>query len=179
LQHVYGFVQYSYGELLNRIYQLTDDDDLQNRAIQALKDAAETFRSVNTFSRVAECYWKIGRLYGDLRVYFEAAEHFTLASTYYTRAIERVPQLKEFYRAHASYMEAWSEIEQAQHLHKRRRYEQAQHHYARAATLHQSTKWSYLSPNYAAWACLEAAESTPSKRLKRRWTRWKMLVKEI
>lgn len=153
-----GRFQSSYGELLNRLYQLTDNNELQRRAIQALEEAAETYLKLGMVSHMAECYWKVGRLYDDLQEHLKAAENFTLASTYYTHTIERVPQLSDFYRIHASYMAAWSEIEQAKHHHNGKRHEQAQSHYTKAARLYQSTKWSYLSPNYSAWARLEAAE---------------------
>jgi hypothetical protein len=154
-----GSYQSSKGTLLNRLYQLTGNDELQRQAIRALEDAAETYLKRDLFSRAAECCWKIGRWYDDLNAHLEAAKHFTLASSHYVRAIERVPLLEEFYRTHASYMDAWSEIEQAKYHHQGKRYEQAQHHYAKAAILHTSAgSWSYLGANYSAWACLEAAE---------------------
>jgi tetratricopeptide (TPR) repeat protein len=153
-----GRYQYVYGELLDRLNRLRDDNELQRRAIQAFDEAAITFLKLDMISHAAECYWKVGRLYGDLREHLKAAEQFTLASTHYTRAIKRVPPLEKFYQSYASYMDAWSEIEQGKHHHEAKRYEQAQHHYEKAATLHQTTKWNYLSPNYSAWARLEAAE---------------------
>jgi tetratricopeptide (TPR) repeat protein len=153
-----GRYQYVYGELLDRLNRLRDNIEFQRRTIQAFTEAANTFLKLDMVSHAAECYWYVGRLYGDLGEHLKAAEQFTLASTYYTRAIERVPPLEAFYRSYASYMDAWSEIEQGKHHHEEKRYEQAQHHYEKAATLHQSTKWSYLSPNYSAWARLEAAE---------------------
>jgi uncharacterized repeat protein (TIGR01451 family) len=70
-----------------------------------------------------------------------------------------MPHLKEIYTAYATYMQAWSEIEEARNNHVEKRYGEAKLHYEKAANLHKLTeRWSYLAPNYSAWAILEDAE---------------------
>jgi hypothetical protein len=151
--------QDSYVALLNRLYDLTDDPTLLVKAVAVSHDVIESSKKRNLVSRIAESYWKIAQAQDVLGGHFGAAEEFKRASEYYRKAADKIPQLHTFYRDHARYMHAWSEIELAKHHHTGERHEQAQQHYLKAATLHQSTaRWSYLSANYTAWAKLEAAE---------------------
>jgi len=159
LFNLIGRSQYSYGELLSRLYGLTNNNEHQRRAIKAFLEAAESFQKLNIVSRMAECHWKVARGYDTLGEHLKAAENFNLASNNYTSAAEKIPQLKSFYQDHALYMQAWSEIEKARHHHKRQEYGLAEEHFEKAANLHKSLKqWSYLAPNYLAWTQVEHAE---------------------
>jgi tetratricopeptide (TPR) repeat protein len=161
---VLGPFQYSYGELLNRLYGLTNSNEHQRKAIKAFEEAAESNQKLNLLSRVAECYWKTARGYDALGEHLKAAENFNLASDNYKNAAEKVPQLKSFYQDHASYMQAWSEIEKARHNHDRQEYGSAKEHFEKAAELHRFLKqWGYLEPNYCAWAQIEKAEELSRK----------------
>jgi len=159
-----GGYQHSYGELLNRLYGLTSNSEHQRKAIKAFEDVAESFGKLNMSSRVAECHWKIARGFEALGEHLKAAESFDSAANNYSRAAEKIPQLKDFYQNHALYMHAWSEIEKARHHHVRQEYESAREHYEKAANLHQSSKqWGYLTSNYSAWANVENAEALSRK----------------
>ena len=159
-----GHYQYSYGELLNGLYGLTNSNEHQRRAVKAFEEAAESFQKLNMVSRVAECYWKAARGCDVLGEHLKAADNFNLASDNYTNAAEKISQLKDFYQDHALYMQAWSEIEKAKHHHARQEYGPAKEHYEKAATIHKSLKqWSYLTPNYSAWAQVENAEDLSRK----------------
>jgi len=156
---VLGNIQYSYGELLNRLYGLTSSSEHQRKSIKVFEEAAESFQKRNMISRVAECYWKIARGCDTLGEHPKAAENFSMASNKYTSAAEKIPQLKDFYQDHAVYMQAWSEIERARYHHGRQEYGSAKEHYEKVANIHRSLKtWSYLAPNYSAWAQVEYAE---------------------
>jgi hypothetical protein len=159
-----GNFQYEYGRLLNRLYNLTQSKEHLQRAAKAFKDSAESYQKANLTSRVAECHWKAAQAYDDLGEHSKAAEDFDVASDSYKRAAEKVPQLKEFYQNQALYMQAWSEIEKARHHHDRQEYGSAEEHFEKAAYMHKSTKqWSYLAPNYSAWARVEEAEELSRK----------------
>jgi len=149
------------GDLLNRLYRLTNDGKYLRMAVELFEDIAKSFplQKLNLPSRVAECYWKTAQAYDNLGEHLKAAENFNTASNNYTNAAEKIPQLKCFYQDHALYMQAWSEIEKARHHHARQEYGSAEEHYEKAATMHKSSKqWSYLAPNYSAWAQVEKAE---------------------
>ena len=159
-----GRFQYSYGELLIRLHSFTNNDEHQRKAIKAFEEAAESFQKLDMVSRIAECLWKAARGYDALGEYPMASESFKLASNSYRSAAEKIPQLKDFYQCHALYMEAWYEIEKARHYHGKQEYGSAKEHYEKAATLHKSLKqWSYLAPNYSAWASIENAEDLSRK----------------
>jgi hypothetical protein len=161
---VLGRKQYVYGEMLDCLYGLTHNYEVQRKALKAFKDSAESFQKLNLVSRVAESCWKVARSYDALGEHLKAAENFNLASDNYKRAAEKIPQLKDFYHDHAGYMQAWSEIETARDHHKRQEYDAAKEHFEKAAELHKSLKkWSYLAPNYSAWASVEYAEDLSRK----------------
>jgi len=156
---VLGRYQYSYGELLNRFYSLSNSHEHQKKAVKAFEEAAESFQKLSQVSRVAECHWKVAGGYDALSEHLRAAEHFTLASNNYASAAEKIPQLKNLYQEHDLYMQAWSEIERGRHHHARQEYGLAKEHYEKAASMHKSLKqWSYLVPNYSAWVQVENAE---------------------
>jgi tetratricopeptide (TPR) repeat protein len=147
------------GNLLYSLHELTSDKEYLTRAIEAFQRGIETYQKTNQTSRLAESFWKIAQTYDALGEHMKAGDNFDQASKSYRNAAERIPQLKDFYRDHASYMEAWNAIEKARHHHTEKQYGQAKEHYEKAADLHKSTtRWDYLSPNYLAWAKLEEGE---------------------
>lgn len=157
---VFGGFQYSYGKWLNRLYEITGSGELQQKAARTFEQAAESYSKVALFSRMAECHWKAARSNESLSYYMKAAENFQKASDNYNLAIEKIPQLKDFYQDHSLYMRAWAEIEKAKHNHQKQDYGNSREHYEKAATLHKSLKqWDYLAPNYFAWAQIENAEN--------------------
>jgi hypothetical protein len=158
-----GF-QFGYGSVLNRLYSLTRNQEYLEKAMEAFRESAESYQKLNLRSRMAECRWKIAQAYDAMGEHSSAAQQFSLASNDYKSAGEKIPQLKGFYQDHACYMEAWSEIEKARHHHKRQEYGLAEEHFQNAANMHKSLKqWSYLAPNYSAWAMVERAEELSRK----------------
>jgi len=150
---------HEYGNLLNRLYGFTNDRKYLRRAVEIFEDAAKSLQKLNLMSSVAECYWKTAQAYDNLGEHLKAAENFNMASDNYRSAAENIPQLKDFYQDHAVYMEAWNEIEKARHHHTKQEYGLAREHFEKAANMHKSLKqWSYLAPNYSAWAQVEKAE---------------------
>jgi len=151
--------QDSYGEMLTRLYEVTSSLEHLRRAIEVWWKAIVSARKLEMVTRIAESYWKTAKAHATLEERPKAAESFKRASESYEEAAENIPQLKEFYQEYASYMLAWSEFEKAKHSHAEKRYMEAKEHYEKAAELHRSTeRWSYLAPNYLAWARLEEAE---------------------
>ena len=152
--------QDTFATLQMHLYKITNKPEYLRSAIGILEEAVEFASQLNMVSLIAESYWKIAKAHGILGEYFKAAESFEHASRIYVTASEKIPPLKEFYHDHASYMQAWSEIEKARYHHANKHYEQAKEHYQNAATIHESTnRWKYLSQNYLAWARLEDAEA--------------------
>jgi tetratricopeptide (TPR) repeat protein len=151
--------QFVHGNLLIRLYEFTCDKEHLRKAVEAFEDTAESYEKSDNASRVAEAYWKSAQVYDTLGQHLKSAESFTNASKYYERAANKILQLRDFYDDHARYMQAWCEIERARHHHARQEYGLAEEHFEKAATIHKSLKqWSYMAPNYSAWAQVEHAE---------------------
>ncbi len=154
-----GEKSFEYGDLWSSLYDLTNDSENLRKAAEAFEHSAEYFEKPNLASRIAECYWKAAQAYGTLGEHLKAAEMYSLASNNYTVASEKIRQLEDSYRDHGSYMDAWSEIEKARYHHGREEYGLAKECYEKTTSLHKSTRqWSYLAPNYSAWARVENAE---------------------
>jgi hypothetical protein len=159
-----GQGHYEAGIWLGRLYEITNDTECLRKAVKTFGDAVEEYRKINLRSRVAECHWKSATTFDVLGEHLKAAESFAFASNSYKDAVEKIPQLKSLYQDHASYMQAWSEIEKARHHHERQEYGLAKEHFEKAADLHRSLKkWSYLTSNYCAWASVECAEDLSRK----------------
>jgi hypothetical protein len=151
--------QSEYAAILKNLYNITNKHGNLREAIRIWHEAIEAASKLNRVTYIAEYYWEVAKAQVVLGEHTEAAENFKLSSENYEYAVEKIPQLKEFYKDYALYMRAWSEFEKAKQCHAEKRYMQAKEHYERAAELHKSTeRWSYLAPNYLAWARLEEAE---------------------
>jgi hypothetical protein len=150
--------------LLMNLCDLTSRPEHLRKAIDISQKAIESAGKLGLVSLIGESYWKIARAQDNLEEYLEAARSFEQSSEDYAKAAEKIPQLKDFYQAQASYMRAWSEIEKARHHNTRQEYGSAEEHFEKAADLHKAMKqWSYLAPNYSAWAQLEKGEDLSRK----------------
>jgi hypothetical protein len=159
-----GRSMYENGGRSQCLYELTKDKKYLTKAKEAFEEAAGWFQRLNLVSRKAECYWKAAQTLDTLDDHLKAAQNFHLASDNYKIAAEKIPQLKTFYHDHAVYMQAWTEIEKARYHHERQEYGLAKEYFEQIAELHKSLKkWSYLAPNYSAWANVEDAEDLSRK----------------
>ena len=153
-----------YAALLTRLYHETHKPDYLRKAVAISEKAIHSARKLDMVSRTAESYWKIAKAQDLLGDQLDAAASFQHASQSYKKAAEKIPQLTGLYHDHASYMEAWSEIERARHHHKHGQYGRAKEHYEKASNLHKAVgRWNYLSLNYAALASVEGAEDLSRK----------------
>jgi len=159
-----GSFQFEHGEMLNKLHELTGDKEHAANALEAFRQAAETFRKLGLMSRSAECWWRSAQALDTLSEYSRAAESFALGAKDYQIASDKIPRLKDFYGDYALYLQAWSEIEKGRYHHGRQEHDLAEEHFRKAAELHESSKhWSYLAPNYAAWTQMEHAEELSRK----------------
>jgi len=156
--------QFFNGNLLTQLYNSTRERVDLKKALRSYERSLAGYRELGIMSRAAECYWRMARVYDSLAEHLRSAESFTLASISYTEAMEKVPQLKEFYEEHSTYMLSWSEIEKARDNHRKQNYGEAKKHFEKAAQLHKGLRqWRYLEPNYLAWALVEQGEELSRK----------------
>jgi hypothetical protein len=157
---VLGRIMDRFVATLTDLHGLTRQSDVLRRTIELLHSSIKLVRKHGVIGLEATSYWKLGRAQDALEEYLDASESFKVASISYLELSKRSPQVKDFYEQQAFYMEAWHEIERAKEAHTKKDYVSAKTHYEKAANLHALTMhWSYLVPNYLAWAQLEAAEN--------------------
>ena len=150
---------YKFGEIYKELYSLTNEKELLPNAIKIYDFAIITFNKIGLINRKAECSWQKAKIQDQMGEYIEASKSYKQSSEVYLKAVEKVPQLKNFYNKYSLYMKAWSQIEKAKYHHQREEYDQATNCYTQAALLHEKTEyWSYLAPNYHAWAKLNIGE---------------------
>ena len=155
----YGKFQVAFGELLTQLYAVKGEREILDKAIDVYKHAAIYFQKVELPTYLAEIEWSIAKLHDRAGDYLEAAENYENAATQYSTSAKKISRLKNFYQDHSFYMRAWSQIERARFSHSIEQYDKARNNYEAAAKLHESTEhWSYLAPNYFAWASMEEAE---------------------
>jgi KaiC/GvpD/RAD55 family RecA-like ATPase len=155
----YGRFYVEFGRILTQFYEAKGERKLLEKAIAAYKHAALQFQKEVLPTHSAEIEWSIAKLQNRSGDCLEAAAHYKNAGKEYEKASEKVPRLKDFYQDYSLYMNAWSQIERARSFHSAEQYNKARNHYEEAAKLHESTEhWSYLAPNYFAWASMEEAE---------------------
>ncbi|MGD9131687.1 MAG: hypothetical protein PVH73_08975, partial [Candidatus Bathyarchaeota archaeon] len=157
---LYGRYYYWFGEILAQLYAQTKEQKTLNRAIEVYTCTTEIFSKADLMTHAAESQWQTAKLHNQLGKHLKASHNYESAAQNYKLAAEKIPQLKDFYTKHSLYMQAWSQIEQARHFHSIEDYIKSQDQYEKAAKLHESAEpWSYLAPNYFAWAKVEEAEN--------------------
>jgi KaiC/GvpD/RAD55 family RecA-like ATPase len=160
----FGYRYYKIGAILRQIYSLTKEQKTLDRAIEAFKKAIAFWKSAELPTREAESCWIVAQL-NDLKGEWQkASQNYEFAAETYVLATKKIPSLKQFYLNYASYMRAWSQIEQAKYSHSIEDYNAARENYEKAADFHKLTdRWNYLAPNYFAWTSLEEAEGLSRK----------------
>ena len=147
------------GQILQQIYNITNERTTLSGAIEAYSEAASAYTKLELSAHAAESYWHIAQLQSQEGKHQEASQNYESASQSYNLTGKKIPQFNNFYKDYSFYMQAWSQIEQARHFHSIEDYEEAQQHYKKATKLHESTSsWKYLAPNYLALSYMEKAE---------------------
>jgi len=150
---------YRLGSVYVQAYRLTSKKFYLDNAIEMYDSAITLFNKGEMLTRLAESHWQKAKIYNFTNKHIEASKEYMVASEAFMDMSEKVPQLKEYYKKHAQYLEAWNQIEQARFNHSRENYAEAMNQYRLAATLHEDSKcWDYLAPNYYAWEQLEKGE---------------------
>jgi len=154
----------NYAKILNQLFSSTGNPENLRKAVDMYEGAIEAYDKVNWHSYTAEIHWRVASLYNKLGEYSEAAQNFQTASKKYGLSADKTIPLRDFYLAHASYMQAWSLIEKAKHSHIGEEHSQSKVYYEKAANICKELKlWNYLAPNYLAWAHLEHGEDMSRK----------------
>jgi len=158
----------NHGDVLDQLYLLTSNPENLRKAIKTYKGAIKAYDKVGWHGHVAQINWRIGTLYDKIGKYLEAAKSFQASSEKYKLAANKIVPLRDFFLSYATYLQSRSIVEKARHSHIREEYSQSKAYYEKASNLCKTLKsWSYLAPNYLAWAHLEHGEDLSRKEMSR------------
>src|SRR2546425_497418 len=140
-----------YGNVLLQLYHETGDGSTAAKAIDAYEHVAKERANVGLPGSTAHIKWKIATIQDSLGRYKDAIQSFTEASNYYRTAGDKLPGSSSVFGELSTYMDAWSQVEQAKLDHGEEKYSSAVESYAKASALMSSTiSWKYLANHYAA-----------------------------
>jgi KaiC/GvpD/RAD55 family RecA-like ATPase/tetratricopeptide (TPR) repeat protein len=155
----FGRYYYRLGLALEQAYNISNEKEKLVKGIDTYKKAIEYYIKAETPIYLAESYWHSAQLFNHLGDFSESSKNYEEAANCYVIASKRIPQFEEYYGNYSMYLNAWSQIEQARYHHSLEDYKEARDYYDKAVKLLESTvAWSYLAPNYLAWAYMEEAE---------------------
>jgi uncharacterized repeat protein (TIGR01451 family) len=147
------------GKRYSALSRIVRDSKPLSRSAECFESSADAYLKAGRSARAAESMWEAAKVRDSMGDHSKSSEQFMLASKEFTKAVEKIPQLKEIYSDHSDYMNAWSEIERARYHHARQEYGESKKHYESASKSHESTsRWKHLAPNYLAWAEIENGE---------------------
>ncbi len=149
-----------YGDILYELHALTGEPDIAQRAVKAYGETIATLARVEHVGPTAGVRWKTARIYDALGDYSQASNMFRRAAEDYKLATEKVPGSLTAFTELASYMHAWSIIEEARLHHDQEQYLLAAENYTTAAGILRETRsWSQLAKHYEACSFLEGGEA--------------------
>ncbi len=149
-----------YGDILFQLFQLTGQTDVARASVEAHDQAVSYMNRLGLLNQVAPVRFKIAKTHDALGNFESAFNAFKQAEEEFRRGASKVPPLATVYSELASYMNAWSLIEQARLRHNEERYQEAAESYTKAANvLRQTKQWSQLSNHYLACSLLEEGEA--------------------
>ncbi len=156
LAHYYDW----YGDVLQRLYSLTKETGVAQRAIKIYEDAINHMTKAKLVGPVAPVRWKIARIHDALGDYRGAFGAFSKSAEEYRLAARKVSGLASVFGEIAPYMDAWSLIEQARLHHDEEHYLEAAQDYSKAASILRETRTrNHLSTHYMACSLLEKGEA--------------------
>ncbi len=149
-----------YGDVLLQLYGLGAETDAAKRSIKKYQDAIAHLTKSEHTGPIGQVRWKIAKVQNALGDYGEASKSFTKAAEDYRLGAKKVPALEPLFQELASYMNAWSLIEDARLRHNEEQYLLAAENYTKVAGILEPTKaWNHLSKHYLACSFLEGGEA--------------------
>ncbi len=160
--HTEALAQYEewYGDILLRLHQLTGDPETVRQAVRVNEDSIAIRTKLGHTSSIGAVRWKIAKLQDILGDYKEASRVFRRAAEDYKLGAKKLRASEQMFASLASYMDAWSLIEEARLHHSEEQYLLAAEDYTKAASTLQPTRtWGQLSKHYTACSFLEGGEA--------------------
>jgi tetratricopeptide (TPR) repeat protein len=149
-----------YADFLLQLYNLTHDEKNGVQSIEALERAADYLDKAGHYGSEAGVRWKIGNAYELLGEYDKSSHAFKTAAGKYEEASKKHSGTANMFSELASYMRAWTSIQEARLHHGEDQYSSAAENYLNAASILDLTKrWRHIAGHYRACASLEEGEA--------------------
>ncbi len=152
--------QEQYGDLLLQRYILNHDKIDVLDGVKAYQEAIHFLEKQGFTATLAAVSWKIGSAYETIGDYRKSSDAFGKAADDYEHASKSTISTANAFEELASYMRAWTYIQDARYYHAEDQFSKAGEKYLEAAKTLLATKpWSHLASHYEACAFLEKSET--------------------
>ncbi len=149
----------SYGDILLKLHRISKDPHTAQEAQRIYEQAIASLNKSGHTAPIGGVRWKIATAYDAIGDHRAASEAFRQAAEDYRLGSKKIPSSEPVFTELASYMEAWSLIEEARLHHNDEHYEDAAKSYGNVTViLERAQGHSYLSSHYAACKLLELGE---------------------
>ena len=139
---------------------LSKDNSALARRLETLGRVKDSYKRADLVARVAETDWQTGIVQSTLLDHFAASGSYEKAAENFSKASEKIANLRDYYLEYSAYMRAWAQIEKARAYHNEENYEKAKLHNELAfELLEQTEKWKSIAPHHRACALVEEAEN--------------------
>ncbi len=150
----------SYGDILLQVHRSSGQTNAAQRSIRAYDEAIAYLSNLEHRGHIAPLRWKVAKIYDSVGNFKAASDAFMRAAEDYGLAAKRIPGSAFAFGELATYMGAWSMIEQARAHHNEEQLLLAAEKYSKASSvLKTTTGWNHLSKHYAACSFLEGGEA--------------------
>ncbi len=149
-----------YADFLLQLYHLSHDKDNALQSIKGYEGAANYLGKAGHLGTEAGVWWKIGNVYESIGDYRKSSDAFKSAAGKYEEASKKHLGAADTFNDLASYMRAWTSIEEGRLHHAEDQYSTAAEDYLSAASVLDLTKrWKHIAGHYQACASLEKGEA--------------------
>ncbi len=149
-----------YGDILVQLHRLSKEAHNAQDAVRVYEDAIAYLNKSGRTAPIGGLRWKVATAYDSIGDHRAAADAFRQAAEDYRLGAKKIPSSGSVFAELASYMEAWSLIEEARLHHDRDQFLLGAENYSKAAEILRQTKtWSHLSKHYTGCSYIEGGEA--------------------
>ncbi len=149
-----------YGDMLLQLHRLSKEPRNAQDAVRVFEDAIAYLKKSGHTAPIGGVRWKVATAYDGIGDHRAASDAFRQAAEDYQLGAKRIPSSESVFTELASYMKAWSLIEEARLRHDQDQFLLGAENYSKAAEiLRQAKAWSHLSKHYTGCSYIEGGEA--------------------
>ena len=149
-----------YGDILLQLHRLSKEPRNARDAVRVYGESIAYLNKSGHTAPIGGVRWKVASAYSGIGDHRAASDAFRQASEDYELGAKKIPSSESVFTELASYMKAWSLIEEARLRHDQDQFLLAAEDYLKAAEILRSTKtWSHLYEHYKGCSHIEGGEA--------------------